>query len=701
MNGVDAALRARARTHGIEPWYVDVHGVTQHASRATLEALLAALEATPGEADTRAAGATPLIVVAAQAPRVSIPLTEEATGREWHWQLALEDGARRDGDARVRGSTLAFRGPLPAGYHRLGCSDPATGARMDTDIAACPVRCHEPEALAGAARVWGIAVQVYALRSARNWGIGDFGDLGALVELAARAGAALVGVNPLHALFADLPERASPYSPSDRTALNTLYIDVEAVPEFGECAAARQQVAAPAFQRGLAAMRAATLVDYTAVASAKRGILEQMHRHFREHQLAPGTPRAAAFRDFVAAGGSELRDFARFEALREHFTQGEARSDWRMWPRALQSPATAEVTQFAQAHPVRVEFHLYLQWCACAQLHAVRDRARALGMPIGLYLDLAVGADPAGAEAWRDGALQARGVTIGAPPDAFNLLGQDWGLSPLVPARLRDAGYRPFIAMLRAAMRYAGALRIDHVMGLMRTWWIAADAKPGAGAYVRYPFADLLGLVALESRRHACLVIGEDLGTVPPAVRAALAAAGVLSYRLLYFEREPDGAFADAAAYPRDALVAVATHDLATLAGFWASRDLDERDALNLFPSAVARDAQFADRDRDRARLLARLRASGLWPPGKPPSGPAPESMAALALAVHRFLATTPAKVLMLQMEDVLGEVDQVNLPSTTDAVRPNWRRKLPVALEDWRGDARVRATFAAMQECR
>ncbi|HEV8502295.1 MAG TPA: 4-alpha-glucanotransferase [Casimicrobiaceae bacterium] len=699
MNGVDDPLLARARDHGIEPSYVDVHGVTQHASRTTLEGLLAALEAT--DADACTPGATPLIVVAAASRDVSIALPHDAAGRAWRWQLALEDGERRHGDAPAGAATLALRGPLPPGYHRLACADAATGERALFDIAACPARCHQPDALAGAARVWGIAVQLYALRSARNWGIGDFGDLGALVELAARAGAALVGVNPLHALFADHPERASPYSPSDRTALNTLYIDVEAVPEFGECDAARQHVAAPAFQRGLAALRAAPLVDYTGVAATKRRMLEELHRHFRAHHLPHATPRAAAFRDFIAAGGSELRDFARFEALREHFTRSDARSDWRTWPHAFQSPAAAEVAQFALGNAARVEFHLYLQWCASTQLHAIRERARTLGMPIGLYLDMAVGADPAGAEAWREGGLQARDVTIGAPPDAFNLLGQDWGLSPLAPVRLRDAGYRPFIAMLRAAMRHAGALRIDHVMGLSRTWWIAAGAPPDAGAYVRYPFSDLLGLVALESRRHACLVIGEDLGTVPQAVRAALGAAGVLSYRLLYFEREADGAFADATAYPRDALVAVATHDLATLAGFWQGRDLDARDALHLFPSAAARDAQLADRERDRERLLARLRASGLWPQSKLSPSAAPSAMAALALAVHRFLAATPAKVLMLQMEDVLGEVDQVNLPSTTDAVRPNWRRKLPVALEDWSRDARVRSTFAAMRECR
>jgi (1->4)-alpha-D-glucan 1-alpha-D-glucosylmutase len=364
-------------------------------------------------------------------------------------------------------------------------------------------------------------------------------------------------------------------------------------------------------------------------------------------------------------------------------------------------PAGAEVERFAAAHGERVAFHEYLQWQADLQLAAVGRRSLELGLGVGLYQDLAVSADRAGAEVWADQTLHAAGAGVGCPPDDFNLSGQDWGLPPLVPEQLRATGYAPFVAMLRANMRHAGALRIDHVMGLMRLFWVPPGGKAKDGAYVRYPFADLLGVLLLESERNRCLVVGEDLGTVPDEVRAALGEAGVLSYRLLYFERDGAGEFKPPADYPAQAIVAASTHDLPPLAGWWSGADLALRESLDLYPSAAVRDAQGAARAQDRARLLRALEREALLPPGTP-ADPAAlvELTPELGGAVQLYLARTPARLLAVQLEDVLGVASQVNLPGTIDE-HPNWRRKLPLSLERCADDERVIALGAALAPLR
>jgi 4-alpha-glucanotransferase len=370
-----------------------------------------------------------------------------------------------------------------------------------------PGKCYQPEFL-GRGRAWGFALQLYGLRSARNWGIGDFGDLRRVVEIAAKLGAGVVGVNPLHAAS------LSPYSPSSRHALNPLYISLDAA--------------------GPRKLRDTELVDYGAVRQAKYTAFEKLYPGIRVHLPAKG-----------------LQDFALFEALRE-----ELGDDWRRWPEEYRSPASPMVKRFAKKCARRVNFHAWLQALAREQLDAVQAHALALGMPVGLYVDLALGADRGGAEVWSDPQAYAMTVSTGAPPDEFNPKGQDWGLPPYSPRALRAKRFRPFAELLRANMPRGGALRIDHVMALMRLYWIPLGAKADRGGYVSYPLRELVAVLAQESRRNRCMVIGEDLGTVPPEVREALSAAGVLSYRPLLFERRPPAEF------PRDALVCVSTHDL-------------------------------------------------------------------------------------------------------------------------------------------
>ena len=702
----DLSLERLAVGHGIALAYLDNWGREHRASASTLSALLAAM-GVPGQARHPAArreALPPVLVVRAdrQPVQVSLDLTRSSRAGRLGWTLHEESGRRHRGafppvdPAAAPQDALRLPVTLPAGYHRLQLTRDRRSIGECTLIIA-PARCYCPAVLAEGGRIWGPSVQLYALRSGRNWGCGDFTDLATVLDQWSARGADIVGLNPLHALYLGRPAHASPYSPSSRLFLNALYLDVEAIPDFAECADVRALVAGPEFQARLAALRAAPLVDHAGVAAAKLDVLERLYAHFRRHHRAPRSERAGEFRRFCAAGGEPLRHHALYEALQEHF----ARSDpdvwgWPAWPRRYHDPGSLHVARFAVRHRARVGFYQYLQWQAELQLAALHARSTARGMSIGLYADLAVSIDRAGAEAWAHQGLYAGASSVGAPPDEFNRLGQDWGLPPLVPRRLREAAYAPFIATLRANMRHAGALRIDHVMGLMRLYWVAPGGHPAAGAYVHYPFEDLLGILALESHRNRCLVIGEDLGTVPESIRGALSAAGVLSYRVLLFERNADGEFRAPAAYPAGALVTASTHDLPTLAGWWEGCDIDLRASLGLGSDDRAHADEHLRRGAERAALLRGLEREGLAPAGALAQSAAPGLGPAPTLAIQSFLARSRAQVLCVQLEDVIGEREQQNLPATTTEY-PNWRRKIALALEEWPGERRFTALTAAL----
>ena len=705
-------LETLCARYGIERGYDDFWGHRHAASSETLHALLHASGAlgTFGEPPAPQTAIVPaaLVVQANLAPvAITLRMAAHAEASTLVWRIALEDGGSRCGELQVEAShtattlLLALQEALPEGYHTLTLRGVPQdgGALVSTLLIAHGGRCYQPPAFAHGAKLWGPAIQLYALPSTRNWGIGDFSDLQTLVDFAAGYGAGVIGLNPLHALFADRPAQASPYSPSSRLALHALYLDVERIPEFATCAAAREHVAQPAFQARLQQLRAASLVDYEGVAAAKSGVLGLLYREFRQ-QLAQDSERALAFRAFQREQSRGLRRHALFEALQEYFrAQDDEVWGWPRWPLAYHHPDSDAVEQFARAQVERVEYFEYLQWNADLQLAAAHARALACGMPLGLYRDLAVGVNPGGSDAWIAGDLFAPGVRVGAPPDEFNPTGQNWGLPPFVPQRLQAAGYAPFIDMLRANLRHAGALRIDHVMGLLRLFWIPEGAPSSAGTYVKYALDDLMGILALESMRHRCVIVGEDLGTVPDEIRTAMQTFGVLSYRPLYFSRTHNGEFAPPADYPQQALVAVSTHDLPTLAGYWSGADLEVRTRLALFPTPELRTRQIDERVLDRARLWRLLHAMQLIPAD---DGASPPTLDATAVeAVHRLLAMTPAHLLMVQLEDVLGQSEQVNLPSTSEDQYPNWRRKLPLPLEEWAGQPPVHALLSALRALR
>jgi (1->4)-alpha-D-glucan 1-alpha-D-glucosylmutase len=723
-HGEHEALQRLCAHFGIATDYHDIFGQRHVAPPANLVALLASFDvdahALPHESLARAEAAAwrdvlpPALAIDADRAEWRLTLRVPAAQAEAAWTVHEENGTPHhgrlnlhavpeidrtevDGVAHCR-RELSIALPLPVGYHRLGIE----GHAGETLIISAPPHCYRPPALQGDGRVWGPAVQLYALRSRRNWGIGDFSDLVQLLHQVAPRGAGIVGLNPLHALFPHNPAHASPYSPSSRLMLDVLYIDVEAVEEFRDCEAAQRLVQSPEFQARLSALREAPLVDYPGVAAAKFEVLELLHAHFRAQQIAGNSAGAAAFEAFRAERGAALRRHALFEALQAHFHEADGSVwGWPVWPEAYRDPRSPEVARFAQAQAERVGYFEYLQWQAARQLERANAQCAALGMAVGLYLDLAVSVDRAGSDTWCEGALFAHGASVGAPPDEFNPNGQGWGLPPLRPDKLRASGYRFFIETLRANMRGAGALRIDHVMGLMRLFWIPPGKTPQDGAYVHYALHEMLGIVAIESQRQRCMVIGEDLGTVADEMRGALARFEVLSYRLLYFERHADGEFKAQAEYPRHALVAISTHDLATLNGWWTSHDLRLRLALDLFPRPGMFEQQLFERAQERVRLLLAVQRAGLLSADAVAEATGAQTLAPETVAaIHAYLAGTSSQVMMVQLEDAIGQIEQANLPGTTDA-HPNWQRKLALDLPQLAADASTLRLFQTLEAVR
>ncbi|MBK3734027.1 4-alpha-glucanotransferase [Azospirillum brasilense] len=714
---------------GIEPFYHDIWGSRRETSDATKRALSAAMGYPAGTGEELAASLhavedrawrrmlPPVLVIDEGAP-LSLALAVPAglEDAELTWTLTEEGGLAHRASLRVGNlpladqrvldgvayerRTVSTRLPptLPLGYHRLSVviRPQGVGGTLEggTVLIVAPQRCLTVEDVVPGGRTWGIGLQLYALKSGDDWGIGDFDDLGRFAETAAGLGAGLVGLNPLHALFPADPNHIGPYSPSSRTFLNILYIDVERVPELAATPQAQALIASEEFRQRLAAARATELVDYPAVSALKMPVLEALHTTFRA--LGETDARREAFETFRREMGEPLHRHAVFEALHEHFYRRDpSQWMWRTWPPAFQHPDSPEVQDFAAEQAERIEFFEYLQWEADRQLGTAAERGRRAGLPIGFYRDLAVAAHPGGAAAWGESGILVQGANVGAPPDQFNMKGQNWGLAPLSPVGLRESAYGSFIAMLRANMRHAGALRIDHVMALQHLFWIPADGSDGA--YVEYPFEDLLRIIALESRRNRCIVIGEDLGTVPEGFRPALERAGILSYRVLYFERSADGGFKAPQEYPAGAMVTVTTHDLATFKGFWTNRDLDWRARLDLYPDEAARNKDVWDRGVDRWWMLQALEREGLRPANYPNNEGSQPFSRELMEAVHRYLSRSPGRIAMVQIEDALGEVEQPNLPGTVDQ-HPNWRRRLGLPVEAMAGDEGVRRLAEAVR---
>lgn len=643
---MDRLLERAAAAFGIERsfvdnegQFVDNEGQLRVASPDTLRSLLGAMGVPAGSAGSLRAAldaaaaedALPPLLVADAGADTAIMLPASTRGG---WRLELEAGDVLEGrlERGGRRARLLLPEPLPAGYHRLHL-ERRDGTDGSVLLVAAPSRCVSPAEI-GVDQAFGIGCQIYGLRGSRDLGCGDLADLQEFAARAGDEGADFLALNPLHALFFSAPIDASPYAPSHRAFLNWLLIAPDRVAGAG---------VAP---RG----GSSGLVDYPETAALRRRMLDDAFARFAEDHLDnDSSTEGAAFRRFVAEGGEPLRRMALFEALHERQLAAEPRRwAWWDWPEGLRRPDGPDVAAFAREHRRRVAFFAWLQWLADGQLAVVQASCRDGGMRVGLYRDLAVGVNPAGCLAWAAQDVLVRRASIGAPPDGFSPKGQNWGIAPLAPRALFRERLAPWIADIRANMRHAGALRIDHVMGLRRLFWVPEGGGPEDGAYVRYPLATMLAVLALESHRARCLVVGEDLGTVPRGFRPALQRAGVLASRVFYFERERNSAFSPARRYRAASVASVGTHDLPSLRGFFEERDIDWRARLDLFPQAEDAAEARCQRARDRTRLVRLLQHSGLLA-----GEPDPPGLEAIALALHRWLARTPAALFMVQLEDL------------------------------------------------
>jgi 4-alpha-glucanotransferase len=538
----------------------------------------------------------------------------------------------------------------------------------------------------GEDRVFGVNANLYTIRSRGNWGVGDLTDLASLGAWTGREGGAFVGINPLHALRNQGPH-ISPYSPASRLFRNIVYIDVTAVPEFQHGHAARTLAESAGTRERLGALRAADRIDYDEVMALKRPVLELLHRTFREQSARGDTARGKAYADFLWRHGNALRDFATFHALADRFSV----ADWREWPEEYRDARSSDVAAFRDANGEAVGFHSFLQFELDGQLANAAEAGSEAGMRIGLYGDLAIGSAVSGSDRWSFPRLFLQGATVGAPPDDYAPSGQDWSLPPIDPNRLAADRFRYWILLIRNALTHCGALRIDHVMGLFRQFWIPAGRPGRDGAYVRYPSRALLAILAIESRRRGAIVIGEDLGTVPRGLPARLARHEILSTRVLYFEREPDGEFRPPSAYSRRALVTVNTHDHAPLAGWWAGREIERRHAAGDIDDA-ARDRALVRRAAERDSLRRRLAAARILPRSSD------VEPAALGAAVHAWLGRTGAPLLGVALDDLAGETEPVNMPGLTADRFPSWSRRMHMPLEAMPDDPGVNRALQGVE---
>jgi len=618
-------------------------------------------------------------------------------------ELTAEDGSRLTwkteaaprSQAPCRGSrTLGFRTrlelPLPQrldmGYYDLTLRVKGRGPAESTAarLIVAPQRTCFPPTLEADRRLWGLNLPLYALRSEQNWGIGDFSDLEETISWAADLGAAFMGINPIHAP-APAPEAdPSPYSPTSRQFLNFLYANLEAAPEGQDSPEARAIFASPDFAALKSRLQAGDLVNYPEVYRLKRHILGLLYRAFlRVHgpPEAPRSDRGREFGRFLIEKGDSLTRFGQFCALAEFLEQ----PDWRRWPVQYRDCRGPAVAAFARDQETECGLHRYAQWLAARQLAQVCRHAQTQSLPFTLYQDLALGAAAGGFDTWADPDLFAHGASMGAPPDAFNPKGQNWGLPPFIPERLRESGYRPFINILRASLPPDGMLRLDHVMSLFRLFWIPPGLDAAHGAYVRYPARELLAVLALESVRRRTLIIGEDLGTVAPHNRRDLGRAGVFSYKVFYFERTGENRFRPPEEYPYPAVAAVTTHDLPPLAGWWQGRDVAWKESLHLYPQPEQALADRAAREEDRRRLVEALGERGLLPANfTPEPQPAPACPMEVRDGVLEYLAQSRAALLEVRLEELFCLPEQQNLPGTV-AEHPNWRRKMPLSLGEMR----------------
>lgn len=567
---------------------------------------------------------------------------------------------------------LSLKIPKKLGYHTLSVFGQNFASQgKECSFIVVPQKCYQPEFMEQGGKPWGFPLQLYALHSENSQGIGDFSDLGKMGKIAASFGADILGINPVNVAFLSSVETASPYYSSTRQFLNPLYIDIFSVEHKGKHF--DNLIKTSDFQKDLTCVRESKIVNYTAVGKLKMQALEALYADFKGDK---------DFDEFCIENGKSLENVALYQVLAENFALKNKNIGFLSWDKDFHDPNSETVANFAKEHSDRIMFFKYLFWIADRQLKKASDEVNIAGLKIGIYQDLAVGVASESSETWSNQDLFSVDLSIGSPPDMFNANGQSWGVAPMRPKEMKKEGYKTYRKILQANMKRAGAVRIDHAMGLARLFCIP---KNEPGAYIMYPFSDIVGIVALESHRNKCLVIGEDLGVVPDFFREALHEAGILSFKVCRFEKNQDGSYIEPQNYPSSALAAAGTHDMPTLLGYWAEDDIKFSKTLGCFADEISYENATNSRKSDRKFLIEALSKQGLWFMDKKnfekqiTGGEIPPKMVEM---VYRYLSTTSSKVFLVQLEDVLSQKEQMNVPGTTNEY-PNWRIKLPVKLED------------------
>ncbi len=661
----EAKLEILASRAGLAVDWIDANGRPQHVQPDALRAVLKGL-GHPADTDAEIEASLVELEQAQQSKHLPPLLTVDSGA-----SLDLARYFEPDTLCRVhleQGETLELRldgnavlpGVIALGYHQVQIND------QTFTLAVAPTHCYSvAEAVdSQPARAWGISAQLYGLRRLNDGGFGDTLALEHLARAAAERGADALAISPMHAMFSADPQRYSPYSPSSRLFLNSLYASPACI--LGE-REVRNAIEALGIADELHDLEQLDLIDWPAAAQAKQRLLRALYEDFRHGHH----PQHADFLSFRQTGGEALENHCRFEAVQAMRAAAGESLDWRHWPAEWRTPQSPALATFAEEHREEVGFYAFAQWLIARCLERAQQAARGSGMGVGLIADLAVGADGGGSQAWsRQDELLAN-LTVGAPPDILNRAGQGWGISAFSPEGLKRHGFRAFIEMLRANFAHAGGLRIDHVMGLQRLWVIPMDASPKEGAYLYYPVDDMLRLLALESHRHQAIVLGEDLGTVPDGLREKLIGRSILGMRVLLFEQGHDGQFKPILDWPDNALATTSTHDLPTLNGWWHSRDIDWNIQLGLIDAPTVE--QWSEH---RLRERQALRQALSQDPQNFVDEIRNETDHMIDASV-RYLGHTRAPLVLLPLEDALGIEEQANLPGTTDT-HPNWRRRLP-----------------------
>jgi len=683
-------LEQQAVEAGIDLGYHDING-TYHATKPeVLESIVAVLDKSKPDSD----GLYLNTMVAHENGEESLQMPSEFHGAE---AVVLIDEADEcqtltlyPGD----NDTLWIKLPqLACGYYTLSAE---TGGKCRlVRLIVAPESVYQPKLLANGGRMNGLTMHLYSLRSERNWGIGDFTDLLNLMKYAAEKKLDFVGINPLHALFTSKPAFASPYSPSSREWLNPIYLDIEKVGAFTYNEQLKNWLAQPKIRQRIAALRVTETVTYTAVWACKRDALHMAFNAFEQDTCEVAENERAAFEAFVLEKGKALQGFGLFEALDQYYSR-PGQVGWQSWPSEFHQPDGEAVEKFARSHEREIRFYMWLQWLCAEQLHEVNQAAAEYGVKLGIYGDLAVGVARGSADTWLNRQDYCMDVSVGAPPDPLGPTGQNWNLPPLNPSMLKHTSYEKFAHLLRENMRLYGVLRIDHVMSLCRLWWVLNDKTADFGAYVHYDAEVTFAILALESQRNRCVIIGEDLGTVPDQARYLLHRYQVFSYKVMYFSKGWNG-FQLPEEYPEQAITVISTHDVAPLAGYWIGKDLDTMFKLGTLPDAAAFQTALDEREHDKADLLDKLKETGCL--GADVQMPAKADETLLA-ALHKYGALSRSKLYAVQLENLLGVIDNLNVPGVTEGY-PNWAQKMPVSLEDFLQHRLMGGQLAIIDEVR